>query len=190
MTGQLWVHGTALEGAIMREQPVAITYVDAAGDRTVRTIEPYEIEVTTEGHLICRAMDRRSGEPRSFRLDRIEALTALPGGFEIPRDEEGDPDLMPEILVRYHGSRGSHHGVMRLLGICGCPRCARFGVRYRLAEVGSHSAAVWCVRPASVTPLDEREAAEEAALARIRAEIAQVPVYDHRGDAAHWRPQM
>lgn len=192
MTGQLWVHGTALEGAIESERPVAITYVDAFGDRTTRTIEPYEIAATSEGNLICRAMDRRSGEPRSFRLDRIEVLTVRPGGFEIERPAlagRGE-DLMPVILVRYHGSRGRYHGVMRLLGICGCPRCAHLGVRYRIAEVGRHEAAAWCVRPTSLTPLDAEAAAEEAALARIRAEIDLVPVYDHRGDAARWSPQM
>ncbi|TDB76795.1 WYL domain-containing protein [Actinomadura sp. KC216] len=192
MTGQLWVTGTALEAAIAHERPVQITYVAADGERTTRTIEPYEMAVTRRGNAICRAMDRRSGEPRCFRLDRIELLTVLHGGFEIARHVGVTDDLMPEILVRYHGSRGNHHGVMRLLGICGCIRCASDGVRYRLAEVGRHEAAVWCVRPTSITPLDGEDAAEaaaeDAALARIRAEIALVPEYDHRGDAAHWTP--
>lgn len=201
MTGPQWIHGTALEGAIAGERPVLITYVAEDGERTTRTIEPYEISATARGDLIVRAMDRRSGEPRSFRLDRIQMLNVRDGQFEIPRDGgTAAPDaphvgaaaeaLMPEILVRYHGSRGGHHGVMRLLGICGCARCAPGGVRYRLAEPGSHWAAVWCVRASSITPLTAEEAAEEAALARIRAEIDMVPVYDHRGDAAHWSPEM
>lgn len=189
MTGQIWIHGTALEAAIADERPVAITYRAASGDRTTRTIEPYEIVPVGEGHVICRAMDRRSGEPRSFRLDRIELLTVRPGGFELARDGGAGDDLMPEILVRYHGSQSRLHGVMRLLGICGCVRCAPSGVRYRLAEPGRHEALVMCVKPASITPLgDGEDDAEDAALARIRAEIAQVPVYDHNGDAAHWTP--
>ena len=57
--------------AIGAERPVVITYVAASGERTTRTIEPYEFAPTGEGHLIVRAMDRRSGMPRSFRLDRI-----------------------------------------------------------------------------------------------------------------------
>lgn len=198
MTGQMWVHGTALEGAIANERPVLITYEDAAGDRTTRTIEPYEMAVSADGNPFCRAMDRRSGEPRSFRLDRIQMLSVRNGEFLLdqhaPHVGLAD-DLMPEIHVRYHGSRASHHGVMRLLGICGCPRCAHLGVRYRIAEVGRHEAAAWCVRGSSLTPLTAeeaedaaRESAEDAALARIRAEIAQVPVFDHRGDAAHWSP--
>ncbi|WP_433225520.1 WYL domain-containing protein [Actinomadura formosensis] len=195
MTGQTWITGTALEGAIAAERPVTITYEAASGDRTTRTIEPYEIAVSARGDLFCRAMDRRSGAPRSFRLDRIVLLSVRDGEFTLDRHAPhvGVADLMPEILVRYHGSRGSQHGVMRLLGICGCVRCASYGVRYRLAEVGRHEAAVWCVRPTSLTPLDGETAetaedAEDAALARIRAEIALVPEYDHRGDAAYWSP--
>ncbi|MDX3110150.1 WYL domain-containing protein [Nonomuraea angiospora] len=68
-----------LEQAIAAEQPVIITYVDADGEWTTRTIEPYELFRTRYGDLIVRAMDRLRGEPRSFRLDRIEALRPFPG---------------------------------------------------------------------------------------------------------------
>lgn len=68
-----------LEQAITATQPVMITYVDADGEWTTRTIEPYELFRTRHGDLIVRAMDRLRGEPRSFRLDRIEALDAFPG---------------------------------------------------------------------------------------------------------------
>lgn len=182
--------GELLAVAIGAERPVLITYTDADGEQTTRTIEPYDFAVTDAGRILVRAMDRRTGEPRSFRLDRIDLATLRDGGFEVPRHVGVTGALMPEILVRYHGSRGSHHGVMRLLGICGCARCAPLGVRYRLAEVGSHEAAVWCVRATSITPLEDGapEDAEDAALARIRAEIDMVPVFDHRGDAAHWSP--
>lgn len=180
--------GTTLGHAIREERPVLITYVAASGERTTRTIEPYEVAATQSGDFVVRAMDRRSGDPRSFRLDRIELIGAGLGGFEVPRPGDTGDDLMPEILVRYHGSRDAHHGVMRLLGICGCVRCASLGVRYRLAEVGSHEAAVWCVRGASITPLDEQDAAEEAALARIRADIALIPAEGYGRDAAHWTP--
>ncbi|MGR6922581.1 WYL domain-containing protein [[Actinomadura] parvosata] len=74
-----------LERAIATEQPAMITYVDADGEWTTRTIEPYELFRTRHGDLIVRAMDHRSNEPRSFRLDRIDTLIALPGAFRLER---------------------------------------------------------------------------------------------------------
>ncbi|MGW5259663.1 WYL domain-containing protein [Microbispora sp. NPDC004025] len=69
-----------LERAIAAELPVMITYVAADGEWTTRTIEPYELTETRTGEQLVRAMDRRSGETRSFRLDRIHALNVMPGG--------------------------------------------------------------------------------------------------------------
>lgn len=86
ITGDLWINGTALEGAIRAERPVLITYVDVCGEQTTRTIEPYEVTDTFAGDLIVRAMDRRSGDVRTFRLDRITCLNVLPNGaFELDR---------------------------------------------------------------------------------------------------------
>ncbi|GII88249.1 hypothetical protein Ssi03_62390 [Sphaerisporangium siamense] len=69
-----------LAEAIAAEHPVMITYVAGGGEWTTRTIEPYELTETARGHVIVRAMDRRSGDPRSFRVDRIQNLDVLPGG--------------------------------------------------------------------------------------------------------------
>lgn len=85
-TGDLWINGTAIEAAIRTEHPVLITYVAANGEQTTRTIEPYEVAETDAGHLIVRAMDRRSGDVRCFRLDRIAHLNVLRSGtFELDR---------------------------------------------------------------------------------------------------------
>jgi hypothetical protein len=189
----------AIEAAIQAERPLLITYVAADGERTTRTIEPYELAATRSGFFIVRSMDRRSGAPRSFRLDRIEYVSVMSGSFVLQRPAERVPVEMPEILVRYHGSHDGHHGVMRLLGVCGCARCADSGERYRLAEVGGHRCAVKCVRARSVSALTDEEiaarraeaaaeAAQEAALARIRAEIAQVEPAGYCGDAVRWTP--
>lgn len=75
--------------AVTDERPVEIAYIAADGEWTMRVIEPYEIADTRAGHEIVRAMDRRSGEPRSFRLDRILALTVVLGPFELTRPEPG-----------------------------------------------------------------------------------------------------
>jgi predicted DNA-binding transcriptional regulator YafY len=71
--------------AVVREQPVTITYVTASGTGTVRTIEPYAIETTARGDRIVRSMDRQSGEFRSWRMDRITAHTLHRGAFQVKR---------------------------------------------------------------------------------------------------------
>ncbi|GII05481.1 helix-turn-helix transcriptional regulator [Planobispora takensis] len=86
-TGIAELH-TQLQRAITAERPLVITYVAADGEQTTRTIEPYELVATRTGHLIVRAMDHRSGRPRSFRLERIHTLTAAPGAFRLPRPED------------------------------------------------------------------------------------------------------
>lgn len=91
-----------LEWAIMREKPVTITYLkqstDARGNPqwqyrvgvrepvlipTVRTIEPWRIEHQWTGDAFVRGMDRASGEPRSWRLDRIDKITYHARGRQI-----------------------------------------------------------------------------------------------------------
>jgi hypothetical protein len=42
---------------------------------TLRTIEIFNVIVTDAGHIVLRAMDRSTGEIRSFRLDRIQAYS-------------------------------------------------------------------------------------------------------------------
>jgi WYL domain len=61
--------------AVRREFPVTVSYVKADGEETVRTIEPTSVQVTKSGALLVKALDRKSGEARSFRLDRVQAYT-------------------------------------------------------------------------------------------------------------------
>jgi hypothetical protein len=62
------LHGVQLmlDYAIEAEHPAMIVYVAAGGEQTTRA-----------GHQIVRTMDRRSGEPRTFRLDRIADIVVL-----------------------------------------------------------------------------------------------------------------
>lgn len=76
---------TALLRAADRKHPVTITYLkeekNEAGKKTgrlietVRTIEIYATITTKAGHLTFKAMDRETGESRTFRVDRIVAYT-------------------------------------------------------------------------------------------------------------------
>lgn len=76
---------TAMKNAIHRAQPVTITYVRADGKETVRTIEPYEIVETKAGNTIVKAMDRKTGECRSWRIDRVLFYTVHRTSFTVER---------------------------------------------------------------------------------------------------------
>jgi predicted DNA-binding transcriptional regulator YafY len=98
-----------LEDAIAAEQPVMITYVSADGEWTTRTIEPYELFRTRHGDLIVRAMDHLRGAPRSFRLDRIDTLTHLPGAFRLDR-ESADRERAALARIRAEIREVASHG--------------------------------------------------------------------------------
>jgi predicted DNA-binding transcriptional regulator YafY len=76
---------TRLITALDKQQPVTITYLkeekDDAGKRTgrlvetVRTIEILDFVISQAGDILIKALDRETGEARSFRLDRVQAYT-------------------------------------------------------------------------------------------------------------------
>lgn len=76
-----------LTAAVRRIEQVNIRYWTASRDEvTERTITPRRI-FSDHGDWYVAADDQRSGERRTFRVDRIEALTAT-GRFDEP---EGEP---------------------------------------------------------------------------------------------------
>lgn len=64
-----------LLAAMDNQRAVTIRYVKSSGEVSRRAIEILEIKVTSKGDLVVVAMDRRSGERRTFRLDRITHYT-------------------------------------------------------------------------------------------------------------------
>jgi predicted DNA-binding transcriptional regulator YafY len=113
---------TDLYRALDRTQPTTITYlreetrqvfaVNSKGVtvhrtirtgrlvETIRTIEAYAIVTTKAGEIIIKAMDRESGEARSFRLDRIRSYTRHTGAtyqVQLPADETPAP---APVIVR------------------------------------------------------------------------------------------
>ncbi|MEU1947482.1 WYL domain-containing protein, partial [Streptomyces sp. NPDC020125] len=62
---------------------VAVSYTAWKGRRSERTVHPYGI-VAHSGRWYVTGADSASGEVRTFRLDRIETATVLPGSFEVP----------------------------------------------------------------------------------------------------------
>ena len=69
--------------AAKHRHPVEIGYTDRAGRRSDRVVHPYGV-VAHSGRWYLTGADSASGENRSFRLDRITAITAQTGSFEVP----------------------------------------------------------------------------------------------------------
>lgn len=86
---------TRLIKALDAKNPVTITYLkeekDEAGRKTgalvetVRTIELYDITISAAGDILLKAMDRETGEARTFRLDRLVAYTIHRTAYVIAR---------------------------------------------------------------------------------------------------------
>lgn len=89
-----------LHRAVRKQFPVTVSYVTAEGEETVRTIEPRSLKTTKAGDIIVKALDRKSGEHRSFRLDRITAYTVHRTRFLVPVPAKASfvPVPAPELI--------------------------------------------------------------------------------------------
>ncbi|MEY9876592.1 putative DNA-binding transcriptional regulator YafY [Streptacidiphilus sp. MAP12-33] len=67
-----------------RRRAVTLTYTKADGSETVRTIEITDVTTSKAGDVLIKAMDRASGELRTWRLDRIDAYTVHTTGYVVP----------------------------------------------------------------------------------------------------------
>ncbi|HHJ15206.1 MAG TPA: WYL domain-containing protein [Gammaproteobacteria bacterium] len=63
---------------------VKLHYIDAKGDRSTPTIEPYSLRRTINGDLLLNVLKHKTNEPRSYRVDRIQGAEATQEPF-IPR---------------------------------------------------------------------------------------------------------
>ncbi|MFI2620426.1 WYL domain-containing protein [Streptomyces sp. NPDC018584] len=82
---------TDLYRALDRQHSITITYADADGTETIRTIEPWDIRTTKSGRIQLRAGCRLRGDARSFYIDQIRAYTVHRIGFVIDRPEATTP---------------------------------------------------------------------------------------------------
>lgn len=81
---------TRLIKALDAKHPVTITYVKADDTTTVRTIEIYDIVVSAVGDIVIKAIDRSTGEFRSFRLDRIRTYSIHRTAYLVTRPVADD----------------------------------------------------------------------------------------------------
>jgi predicted DNA-binding transcriptional regulator YafY len=72
-----------LAEAARHRRPAAVSYTTRDGRQSERTVHPYGI-VVHSGRWYVTGADSASGEVRTFRLDRVETATVLPGSFDIP----------------------------------------------------------------------------------------------------------
>ncbi|MGW1532318.1 WYL domain-containing protein [Streptomyces aureus] len=91
---------TRLIKAADRQHPVTIAYLKEEKDEngrktgalveTVRTIEIYDFTVSAAGDIVIKAMDRSTGESRSFRLDRIRTYSIHRTRYLVARPAASD----------------------------------------------------------------------------------------------------
>lgn len=82
---------TDLYRALDRQHAVTITYLRQDGTETIRTVEPFDVRTTKAGRILIRAMDRATGEARSFYVDAIRAYTLHRSAFVIDRPADTTP---------------------------------------------------------------------------------------------------
>jgi predicted DNA-binding transcriptional regulator YafY len=100
-----------LAEAARHRRPVAVSYMTRDRRRSERTVHPYGI-VVHSGRWYVTGADSASGEVRTFRLDRIETATVVPGSFEIPAGF----DPAAQVLSGLAGVPYQHEVSLRVLG--------------------------------------------------------------------------
>jgi len=88
---------TRLIKALDKRHPVSITYVKADGTTTLRTIEIFDVVVSAAGDILLKAMDRETGEARSFRIDsdRLISYTVHRTAYTVSRPAADEPKTRP-----------------------------------------------------------------------------------------------
>jgi predicted DNA-binding transcriptional regulator YafY len=88
---------TRLIKALDNRHPVTITYIKADSTETIRTIELYDIVISAAGDILLKAMDRETGESRSFRLDRLVSYTTHRSTYTVTRPAADEPKTRTTI---------------------------------------------------------------------------------------------
>lgn len=86
---------TRLITALDKQQPITITYIKADDTTTIRTIELFDIVISNAGDILLKAMDRETGEARSFRIDRLVAYTIHRTEYTVARPTADEPKARP-----------------------------------------------------------------------------------------------
>jgi predicted DNA-binding transcriptional regulator YafY len=101
---------TVAEAAVQC-RPLAITYRDKNDRSTERVLEPYGV-VALRGRWYATGLDSRSGQVRSFRLDRVVRAMARDGRFSVP----GGFDPAAQVTEAVSGASYRHAVSVRVQG--------------------------------------------------------------------------
>ncbi|GLZ78693.1 transcriptional regulator [Actinorhabdospora filicis] len=82
--------------AVACRHRVRLAYRSWKGEDSERDLDPYGI-VLHSGRWYVSGHDHRSGQLRTFRLDRISAATAVAGDFTVPGDYDAVEHLMRSL---------------------------------------------------------------------------------------------
>jgi predicted DNA-binding transcriptional regulator YafY len=77
--------------SIDKRYAVTITYRDADGTETIRTVEPWDLRTTKSGRIQLRAGCRLRGDARSFFVDQVVSYTTHRIGFVLEQPEATTP---------------------------------------------------------------------------------------------------
>ena len=92
-------------------RPLAITYRDTKDRITERVLEPYGV-VALRGRWYATGLDSRSGQVRSFRLDRVAHAVVQEGQFSVP----GGFDPAAQVVEAVSGASYRHAVSVRVQG--------------------------------------------------------------------------
>ncbi|MEV4130432.1 YafY family protein [Nocardia sp. NPDC049707] len=101
----------AVTDAVHHRRPVSIRYTDRDGHHSQRVLYPRGV-VAHHSRWYVTGTDRKTGEDRSFRLDRITDARTLPGSFD-PMDE---PDAAQSLLTGFATAAYRHEVTLRING--------------------------------------------------------------------------
>ncbi len=95
---------------------VDLDYVDKQGNFNTRTIEPYSLRTTSEGHYLLHAERADGSGHRTYRVDRIQGARATKRGF-VPRFaielSASGPMSAPSSAQRFVDPRGTRSATKR-----------------------------------------------------------------------------
>ncbi|MFD7079675.1 helix-turn-helix transcriptional regulator [Streptomyces sp. NPDC059918] len=91
----------SIADAVRHHRPVTIRYTAADGRAGERTVHPYGL-VAHAGRWYVTGGDPAAGEDRTFRLDRISDVRALPGSFDPPAGSDPAERVLSAIASAPH----------------------------------------------------------------------------------------
>lgn len=87
-----------LGDALASRRRVLLAYRSWKGEDSERELDPYGI-VLHSGRWYVMGHDHRSGQLRTFRLDRIASVTPVEGGFTVPGDFDAVEHLVRSLVA-------------------------------------------------------------------------------------------